>query len=166
MADLDRGLASRRALVPTGAPRVDPVADAQARVAELLARVGALDAEVEALSAGLARFAAELSPHSSVSEPPSPPAPFTFHPSAPCSFAIAMTLRASVPTRAEWSRPCASVLSVMARPRPAKSPAERASRERGAVRRSSTMAGESGPALSSERMTASWIAEESWDFPR
>src|SRR4030042_1872160 len=95
-----------------------------------------------------ARFPAELSPHSSVSEPPSPPAPFTFHPSAPCSFAIATTLRASVPTRAEWSRPCASVLSTMARPRASKSPAERASRERGAVRRSSTMAGEAGPVLS------------------
>jgi hypothetical protein len=60
MADTERGLASRRALAPVGAPRADPVAEEQARVAELLARVGALDAEVEGLSAGLARFAAEV----------------------------------------------------------------------------------------------------------
>ena len=60
MADRERGLASRGALVPTGARPATPVADAQARVAALLAEVGALDAEVEALSAELARFAIEV----------------------------------------------------------------------------------------------------------
>lgn len=60
MADAERGLANRRALVPTGERPADPVAAAQARVASLLAEVGALDAEVEALSAELARFAVEV----------------------------------------------------------------------------------------------------------
>ncbi len=53
-------LASRKALVPSARPAIDPVAEAQAAVAALLAEVGALDAEVEALSGELARFAVEV----------------------------------------------------------------------------------------------------------
>jgi len=60
MTSSERPLASRRALVPSARPAVDPVAEAQAALAELLAEVGALDAEVEALSAELARFAVEV----------------------------------------------------------------------------------------------------------
>jgi len=60
MNDSERPLASRRALVPSARPAVDPVAEAQAALAALLAEVGALDAEVEALSAELARFAVEV----------------------------------------------------------------------------------------------------------
>jgi hypothetical protein len=60
MADSERALANRRALVPTGARPADFADAAQARVAALLAEVGALDAEVEALSAELARFAIEV----------------------------------------------------------------------------------------------------------
>lgn len=60
MSDLERGLASQRALLPSGSPPVDPVAKARAEVAALLAEVGSLDAEVESLSAELARFAAEV----------------------------------------------------------------------------------------------------------
>ena len=65
--------------------------------------------EACSISRTRARLRAELSSQSSVSEPPSPPAPLTFQPRAPCAFAISMTRRASVPTRAGWSRPCASV---------------------------------------------------------
>ena len=63
MSSEDRQLAHRRALVATGAPPVDPVAEAQAHVAALLAEVGALDTEVETLSAELARFATEVERH-------------------------------------------------------------------------------------------------------
>jgi len=60
MNSSERSLASRRALVPSERPAVDPVVEAQAVLAALLSEVGALDAEVEALSAELARFAAEV----------------------------------------------------------------------------------------------------------
>ena len=44
----------------------------------------------------IARRAQEDSLHSRVSEPPSPPAPLTFHPSAPCALAISI-IRAALP---------------------------------------------------------------------
>jgi len=42
-----------------------------------------------------ARFSLDVGPHSSVTEPPSPPAPLTFQPIAPCCRAISMICLAS-----------------------------------------------------------------------
>src|SRR5512145_78404 len=60
------------------------------------------------------RFMLETSPARRVTDPPAPPAPFTFHPIAPWRFAISITFRASALTRSGWRCDCASVLTTIA----------------------------------------------------
>ena len=70
-----------------------------------------------AFTASTSRRRAEaVGPASRVRDPPSPPAPFTFQPHAPCERATAMTPRAASLTSAGWSAACAAVFSHMAAP--------------------------------------------------
>ena len=75
-----------------------------------------------AMAASMAARSTAPGGHRTASDPPSPPAPFTFHPSAPRAATAAITRCASAPTSDGCSRRCASVLARMAAPSAARSP--------------------------------------------